>query len=48
MDSCGKIYIVVAVLGLILIGIFIYLMVMDRKLARFEKEINNIKQDKEL
>ncbi len=47
MDNCGKIFIVVAVLGLILAGIFIYLMVMDRKLTRLEKEMNNIKPDKE-
>ncbi len=36
--SDGKIYVVVAIALLILIGIFIYLISMDRKLARLEKD----------
>jgi CcmD family protein len=35
----GKILVVVAVLSVILIGIFVYLFVMDRKIAKIEKEI---------
>jgi hypothetical protein len=38
MNSSGKIYVVVAVLTVILIGIFIYLIGIDRKLSRLEKK----------
>ena len=38
MRSNGKIYVVVAVSLTILIGLFIYLFVIDRKISRFEKE----------
>jgi CcmD family protein len=38
MRSNGKIYVVVAVLLIILIGLFIYLINLDRKLSRLEKE----------
>lgn len=37
----GKIYVVVAVLGLILIGIFLYLIVQDRKIRDLEKKIKD-------
>jgi hypothetical protein len=37
MRSNGKIYVVVAVLVTILIGLFIYLISVDRKLTRLEK-----------
>jgi hypothetical protein len=37
MRSNGKIYVVVAVLLIILIGLFIYLINLDRKLSRLEK-----------
>ena len=36
MNSSGKIYVVVAVLTVILIGIFIYLIGIDRKVKRLE------------
>jgi hypothetical protein len=37
MRSNGKIYVVVAVCLLILIGLFIYVFLLDRKISRFEK-----------
>ena len=38
MRSNGKIYVVVVVCLTILVGLFIYLFVIDRKITRFEKE----------
>ena len=37
----GKIYVVVAVLTVIFIGIVIYLILLDRKISKLEKEIKN-------
>ncbi len=39
MEAYGKIFVVVAVLSVILIGVFIYLFTIDRKLRRLEKEV---------
>lgn len=39
MRSNGKIYVVVAVCLLILIGLFIYVARVDRKVSKLEKEI---------
>jgi CcmD family protein len=39
MDSYGKIFVVVAVLAVILIGIFVYMFFIDRKVRNLEKEI---------
>ena len=39
MESYGKIFVVVAVLAVILVGIFVYLFTIDRKLRKLEKEI---------
>ncbi len=39
MESYGKIFVVVAVLAVILIGIFGYLIFLDRKIGRLEKEV---------
>ncbi|MCX6267936.1 MAG: CcmD family protein [Bacteroidetes bacterium] len=39
MDSYGKIFVVVAVLAVILIGVFVYLFTIDRKVRKLEKEI---------
>jgi CcmD family protein len=39
MESYGKIFVVVTVLAVILIGVFIYLFTIDRKLRKLEKEI---------
>jgi len=38
MRSNGKIYVVVAVCLTILIGLFIYVFIVDRKVSRLEKE----------
>jgi CcmD family protein len=38
--SSGKLYVVIAVLTVILIGIFIYLLSLDRKLSKLEKKAN--------
>ena len=37
MRSNGKIYVVVAVCLTILIGLFIYMMIIDRKMSKLEK-----------
>ena len=36
----GKIYVVIAVVLLILVGIFIYLFSLDKKVTRLEKEVS--------
>lgn len=41
MREEGKIYVVVGVLLLILLGVFTYLILLDKKLKRLEKSINN-------
>ena len=41
MRSNGKIYVVVAVCLTILIGLFIYVFTVDRKVRRFEKNRDN-------
>jgi heme A synthase len=38
MRSNGKIYVVVTVLVIILAGLFVYLISLDRKLSRIEKD----------
>ncbi|MBS0000789.1 MAG: hypothetical protein KFF73_17540 [Cyclobacteriaceae bacterium] len=43
LRSSGKIYVVVAVLVLIMTGLFLYLASLDRKIRKFEKEINRKK-----
>ena len=39
MREGGKIYVVYLILGVIVIGIFIYLLLLERKVAKIEKEI---------
>jgi CcmD family protein len=39
METYGKIFVVVAILALILVGIFVYLFFIDRKVRKLEKEI---------
>lgn len=41
--SEGKVYVVVVVVSLVVIGMIIYLFSLDKKLNRLEKEINNRK-----
>jgi hypothetical protein len=43
LRTSGKIYVVVAVLVLIMTGLFLYLAGLDRKIRKFEKEINSNK-----
>ncbi len=44
MRSNGKIYVVVGVLVIILVGLFIYLISIDRKIGRVEKSIEDNKK----
>ena len=39
MHENGKIYVVVGVLAIILIGMFVYLISLDRKVSKLEKEL---------
>ena len=41
MRSNGKIYVVVAVIVIILVGLFIYLVNLDRKITKLEKDNSN-------
>ena len=41
MRSSGKIYVVVAVLVIIMAGLLIYLINIDRKVGKIEKELNS-------
>jgi len=43
MEVFGKIYVVVAVLAIILVGIFVYLFFIDRKVRKLEKELEDKK-----
>ena len=47
MLANGKILVVVVVLALILVGIFIYLFAIDRKVTRLEKEVKEQNPEKE-
>ncbi len=48
MRENGKIYVVVGVLLIIMIGLFIYLIRIDKKLSKLEKETKHINQDKSM
>ena len=41
MELYGKMFVVVTVLAVILIGIFGYLFIIDRKLSKLEKDISH-------
>jgi hypothetical protein len=43
MRSNGKIYIVISVISIIFVGIIIYLISIDRKVGKLEKQFNNKK-----
>jgi len=45
MEDYGKIFVVVAVLATILIGLLVYLFSIDRKVSRLEKEIEEKKSN---
>ena len=47
MESYGKIFVVVAVLAVILVGVFVYLFTIDRKVRKLEKEIEEKSANKE-
>jgi CcmD family protein len=47
MESYGKIFVVVTVLAIILIGVFVYLLFIDRKVKRLEKEMEEKSTKKE-
>ena len=47
MEQYGKIFVVVAVLAVILTGIFCYLFTIDRKVRKLEKEIEEKTANKE-
>ncbi len=44
MRSDGKIWVVVAVIAVILIGLFIFLFAIDRKISSVEKQLNQDKK----
>ena len=44
MLANGKIYVVVAILVIILVGIFVYLFTIDRKVTKLEKEVEKISE----
>lgn len=39
MRSDGKIWVVVAVIAVVLVGILVYLFLLDKKISKLEKEI---------
>lgn len=41
LRKSGKIYVVVIVTGIVFLGIVIYLIALDRKLRKLEKELKN-------
>lgn len=44
MRSNGKIYVVVAVVGVVLAGLIVYVMMVDRKISRLEKMMKEKKK----
>lgn len=40
MRASGKIYVVVGIILIVLIGLVVYLFMMDKKLTRIEKQLN--------
>jgi CcmD family protein len=41
MRSNGKIYVVVGIILIVLLGLVVYLFLLDKKISRIEKEIEN-------
>lgn len=39
MEDSGKLFVVIAVLAVILTGIFVYLFFLDRKVKKLEKQV---------
>jgi K+-transporting ATPase A subunit len=46
LRSSGKIYVVVCVAAIVLVGLIIYLITIDRKVSKLEKEMSSQKSDK--
>ena len=47
MEEYGKLFVVVAVLAIILVGIFVYLFTIDMKVRKLEKEVKEKSTNKE-
>ncbi|MEI6681471.1 MAG: CcmD family protein [Bacteroidota bacterium] len=47
MEAYGKIFVVVAVLAVILVGIFGYLFTIDRKVKKLEEEMDSKSTNKQ-
>ena len=47
MEQYGKMFVVVAVLAVILVGIFVYLFTIDRKVRKLEREMKDKSTNKE-
>ena len=45
MLAAGKIFVVVAVLSVILVGIFLFLFSIDKKVKKLEETIKNLNKD---
>ncbi|MDL5045546.1 hypothetical protein QQ054_05770 [Oscillatoria amoena NRMC-F 0135] len=41
MRAEGKIYVIVGIVLIVLAGLFVYLFLLDRKISKAEKELNN-------
>jgi hypothetical protein len=41
MRASGKIYVVVGIILIVLLGLILYLFMMDKKLTRLEKQLND-------
>jgi hypothetical protein len=41
MRASGKIYVVVGIILIVLLGLIVYLFMMDKKLTRIEKQLND-------
>jgi CcmD family protein len=46
MRADGKIYVVVVIILVILLGLFTYLFLLDRKLNKMDKQLNERRQNK--
>ena len=47
MLAAGKIFVVVTVLSVILVGIFLFLFSIDKKVKKLEESVKNQNKDKE-
>ena len=47
MEAGGKIFVVVAVLAVILTGLYVFMFVIDRKVSNLERELKEKKEKKQ-